>query len=144
MRFMCITYADKDTEAGVLPNEELMTRMGAFMEEVTQAGVLLSAEGLHPTSKGAKVKYANGKLTVTDGPFAEAKELIAGWAIIQVNSKDEAIAWTERFFAVLGEGEGEIRQIFDADDFGSEFTPELREQEERQREQMAANQGGKP
>lgn len=144
MRFMCISYADKDSEAGVPPSEEMMTRMGAFMEDVTKAGVLLSAEGLHPTSRGAKVKYADGKLTVTDGPFTESKEIVAGWAIVQVDSMDEAIEWSRRFFAVLGEGEGEIRQIFDADDFGPELTPELREQEERQREQMAANQEATP
>lgn len=140
MRFMCISYADQASEAGVPPSEEMMTRMGAFMEDVTKAGVLLSAEGLHPTARGAKLKYADGKLTVTDGPFTESKEIVAGWAIVQVDSMDEAIEWSRRFFAVLGEGEGEIRQIFDADDFGPEFAPGLREQEERQRGQMAANQ----
>ena len=141
MRVMCITYVDKSSEAGEPPSQELMTRMGTFMEEITKAGVLLSAEGLHPTSKGMRVSYRNGQFTATDGPFAESKEVIAGYAIIKVNSKDEALEWTRRFFEAAGEGEGEVRQVFDAEDFGAEFTPELREQEERQRVQMAANAG---
>lgn len=126
MRFMCIGYADADTEAGVLPTTQQLTRMGAFMEEITGAGVLLAAEGLHPSSKGARISFANGQFTATDGPFTEAKELIAGYVIIQVASKEEALDWTRRYYEALGEGRGEIRQLVEDEDFGAELTPELR------------------
>ena len=137
MRFMVIVKADKNSEAGVMPSEQLLAEMGKFNEELAQAGVLLAAEGLHPSSKGARVSFSGGKRTVTDGPFAEAKELIAGFWLWQVKSKEEAIEWLKR--APFGEGaEIEIRQVFEASDFGPEFTPELQEQEERLRAQVAA------
>jgi hypothetical protein len=111
--------------------------MGNLIEEMTKAGVLLATEGCQPSSKGARVRYKNGKFTVIDGPFTESKELIAGFALFQVKSKEEAVEWTKRFLEVAGEGESEIRQIYEAEDFGPEFTPELREQEERSRERAA-------
>jgi hypothetical protein len=134
--------ANEDTEAGVMPSTEILAAMGKFNEELVKAGVMLAGEGLHPTSKGARMKFADGKATVTDGPFTEAKELIAGFWIIQVKSKEEAIEWMKRMPAP-GEGEGEgaeieIRQVFEAEDFGDAFTPELREQEERLRAQSEA------
>lgn len=136
MRFLILVKADKDTEAGVMPSEELITAMGKFNEELVQAGVMLAAEGLHPSSKGARVKFSGDKRLVTDGPFAETKELIAGFWLWQVASKEEAIAWVKRCPNPTGaEGEIEIRQIFEAEDFGAEFTPELRAQEERIRAQ---------
>ena len=139
MRFMILLKADKTTEAGVLPDEKLLTEMGKYNEELVKAGVLLAAEGLHPSSKGARVKFSGGKRTVVDGPFAEAKELIAGFWLWQVKSKEEALEWLKR--APFGGGaEVEIRQVFEAEDFGAEFTPELREAEERMRKQL----GGKP
>jgi len=137
IRYMGILKADKDTEAGVLPDEKFLSAMGAFFEEGVKAGVILSGEGLQSSSKGARVRYSGSKRTVIDGPFAETKELIAGYAIIQCASKAEAIEWTRRFVQVdapgrLGaESECEIRRIFEAEDFGAEFTPELREQEAR-------------
>jgi hypothetical protein len=137
VRYMGILKADKDTEAGVLPCEELLSAMGAFFEQGVKAGVILSGEGLQPSLKGARVRYSGSKRTVIDGPFAETKELIAGYAIIQSPSKAEAIEWTKRFVQVdapgrLGaESECEIRRIFEAEDFGAEFTPELRDQEAR-------------
>ena len=132
MRFMVLVKADKNSEAGVLPSQELLTEMGQFNEELVKAGVLLAAEGLHPSSKGARVRFSGGKRTVIDGPFTEAKELIAGFWLIEVKSKDEAIAWMKR--APFGGGvELEIRQVFEADDFGPALTPELRKQEERLR-----------
>lgn len=136
MRFMVIVKADKDSEAGVMPSEELLSEMGKFNEELAKAGVLQAAEGLHASSKGARVKFSGGKRIVTDGPFAETKELIAGYWLWQVKSKDEAIEWLKR--APFDHTEVEIRQVFEAEDFGSEFTPELREQEERIRAQVAA------
>lgn len=142
MRFMLLRKSDKKTEAGVMPGEKLLSAMGQYMEEMGKAGVLLSAEGLQPSSKGARVKFSAGKWVVTDGPFAETKELIGGFCLIQVKSKAEAIDWVKRWPALDGDVEIEIRQVFEAEDFGPEFTPELREQEERMREQMAnlANQ----
>jgi hypothetical protein len=141
MRFMVIVKANKDSEAGVLPSEELFTEMGKFNEELVKAGVLLEAAGLHPSSKGVRVKFSGRQRTVIDGPFAETKELIAGFWLWQVKSKEEAIEWTKRIPNPTGdEGEIEIRQVFEAEDFGEEFTPELREQEERLRAQAAAQQ----
>jgi hypothetical protein len=115
-----------------------MVEMGKLIEDMTKAGVLLATEGCLPSSKGARVRYSGGKFTVTDGPFTETKELVAGFALFEVKSKEEAIEWTKRFLKVAGEGESEIRQIYEAEDFGPEFTPELREQEERTRAQLAA------
>ncbi|HSU32672.1 MAG TPA: YciI family protein [Bryobacteraceae bacterium] len=139
MRFMVMVKADKNTEAGVLPSEELLTKMGKYNEELVKAGVLLAAEGLQPSSKGARVTFSGDKRTVVDGPFTEAKKLIAGFWLLQVNSQNEAIEWVNRCPNPLeGEAEIEIRQVFEASDFGSEFTPELREAEEHMREQIAA------
>ena len=137
MRFMILVKADKNSEAGVLPDEKLLTEMGKFNEELMKAGVLLAGEGLQPSSKGARVKFSGDKRTVTDGPFAETKELIAGFWLWQVKSKDEAIEWVKRCPNPFPgtESEIEIRQVFEAEDFGAEFTPELREQEERLRAQ---------
>ncbi|MBA2276701.1 MAG: YciI family protein [Chloroflexia bacterium] len=141
MRFMILLKADETTEAGVMPDEQLLTEMGRYNDELVEAGVMLAGEGLQPSSKGARVKFAGKERTVIDGPFVETKELIAGFWIIQVASLDEAIAWVKRCPNPLeGESEIEIRQVFEAEDFGAEFTPELREQEERQRERMAAQQ----
>jgi hypothetical protein len=141
MRFMILVMADKNTEAGVLPSRELLTAMGKYNEELARAGVLLAGEGLHPSSKGARVKFSGGKRTVTDGPFTEAKELIAGFWLIQVKSKDEAIEWVKRIpMPPDTETEIEVRQVFEASDFGPAMTPELREAEERLRAQVAAKQ----
>jgi len=140
MRVMVIIKADKDTEAGVLPSTELLAAMGKYNEELVKAGIMLAGEGLHPSSKGARVKFSGDKRTVVDGPFTEAKELIAGFWLWQVKSMEEAIEWVKRCPNPLdGEAEIEIRQVFEAEDFGPEFTPELREQEERLRAQAAAN-----
>jgi hypothetical protein len=135
---MILRKADRDTEAGGLPSEELLAAMGKYMEEMGKAGVLLAGEGLHATSKGARVKFSGGKPTVIDGPFAETKELIAGYCLIQVKSKAEAVEWIKRW-PVLDAGgnvELEIRQLFEAEDFGPQFTPELREAEENLRAQL--------
>lgn len=143
MRFMVIVKATKDSEAGVMPSEQLLTEMGAFNEALVKAGVLLAGEGLHASSNGARVKFSGNKRTVIDGPFAETKELIAGYWLWQVKSKEEAMEWVHRCPNPAGngkEGEIEIRQVFEAEDFGAEFTPELREQEERVRAQAAKNQ----
>ena len=135
MRFMVIVKANKDSEAGILPSTEILTAMGKFNEELVKAGVMLAGEGLHPSSKGVRVRFSGGKHTVIDGPFAETKELVAGFWLWQVKSKQDAIEWLKR--APFGGGtEIEIRQVFEADDFGAEFTPELRAQEERQRAQI--------
>jgi len=134
MRFMVIVKADKDSEAGVMPTKKLLTEMGKFNEELVNAGVMLAGEGLHPSSRGARVKFSGGKTIVIDGPFAETKELVAGFWLWQVKSKEEAIEWLKR--APFEDTEVEIRQVFEAEDFGAEFTPELREQEERLRAQM--------
>jgi hypothetical protein len=136
MRFMVIVKANKDTEAGVLPSQEELAEMGKYNEELAKAGVMLAGEGLQASSKGARVRFSGKKRTVIDGPFAEAKELVAGFWLWQVRSKEEAIEWLKR--APFKEGEVEIRQVFEAEDFGPEFTPELREQEERVRQQVAA------
>ena len=136
MRFMIIVKANRDSEAGVMPSEKLLTDMGKFNEELVNAGVMLAAEGLHPSSKGARVKFSGGKTTVIDGPFAETKELVAGYWMWQVKSKEEAVEWLKR--APFEETEVEIRQVFEAEDFGAEFTPELREQEARLRAQVEA------
>ena len=138
MRFMVIVKANKDSEAGVLPSQELLTEMGKFNEELAKAGVLLAAEGLHPSSKGARVRFSGTKRTVIDGPFAETKELVAGFWLWQVKSKEEAIEWVKRCPNPTGaEGEIEIRQVFEPEDFGPQLTPELREQEDRLRSQSA-------
>jgi hypothetical protein len=132
MRFMVIVKATKDSEAGVMPSEQLLTEMGNYNEELVKAGVMLAGEGLHPSSKGARVRFSGAKRTVIDGPFTETKELIAGFWLWQVRSMDEAIEWVKRCPNPMpGDSEIEIRQVFEADDFGAEFTPELRQQEER-------------
>jgi hypothetical protein len=139
MRFMILIKASNESEAGILPSERLLTEMGQFNDELVKAGVLLAGEGLQPSSKGARVKFAGGKRTVVDGPFAETKELIAGFWLWQVKSLDEAIEWVKRIPNPTGDdGEVEIRQVFEADDFGPELSPELRKQEERLRSQAAA------
>jgi len=138
MRVMVIIKANKDTEAGVMPSEELLKEMGNFNEELVKAGVMLAGEGLHPSSKGVRVKFKGRDRTVTDGPFAETKELLAGFWIWKVKSMDEAIEWVKRCPNPTGEeAEIEIRPVFEAADFGDEFTPELRDQEERLRSQIA-------
>jgi hypothetical protein len=138
MRVMVIIKANKDSEAGVMPSEKLLAEMGNFNEELVKAGVMLAGDGLHPSSKGARVRFKGDKRTVTEGPFAETKELVAGFWIWKVNSMDEAIEWVKRCPNPTGdEAEVEIRPIFEAEDFGAEFTPELRAQEERLRAQLA-------
>jgi hypothetical protein len=138
MRFMILVKADKNTEAGVLPSTELLAEMGKYNEELVKAGVLLAGEGLQPSSKGARVKFSGAKRTVIDGPFADAKELIAGFWLIDVKSKEEAIEWVKRTPNPTGEeSEIEIRQVFEAEDFGPALTPELREQEAQLRAQVA-------
>ena len=139
MRFMIIVKANKDSEAGVLPDEKILAEMGKFNEELVKAGVMLAAEGLHPSSKGARVKFEGSKRTVTDGPFAETKELIAGFWLWQVKSKEEAIEWLKRA-PFDGGTEVELRQVFEPEDFGANLTPELREQEERLRSQLTEQQ----
>ena len=139
MRFMIIVKADKSSEAGVLPSRELLEQMGKFNEELVKAGIMLAGEGLQPSSKGARVRFSGSKRTVIDGPFAETKELIAGFWLWQVRSKEEAIEWVKRAPNPMPgtESEIEIRQVFEPEDFGDEFTPELREQEDRLRAQVA-------
>jgi hypothetical protein len=141
MRFMVIVKATKDSEAGVLPDKKLLADMGKYNEELVKAGVMLAGEGLQASSKGARVKFSGSKRTVVDGPFPETKELIAGYWLFQVKSLEEAIEWVKRCPNPMPnqESEIEIRQVFEADDFGAEFTPELREQEERLGKQIAAN-----
>jgi hypothetical protein len=137
MRVMVIVKADKDSEAGVVPSRELLTAMGNFNEKLVKAGVMLAGEGLQPSSKGVRLKFSGNSRTVIDGPFTEAKELIAGFWLWQVKSKEEAIAWAKRA-PFSGDAELEIRPLFEAEDFGEEFTPELRAQEERLREELAS------
>ena|SRR5205085_5537561 len=138
MKFMILVKADKNSEAGRMPDEKLLTKMGKYNEELAKAGVMVAGEGLHPTSKGARVKFADGKHIVTNGPFPESNDLVAGFWIWQVQSKEEAIEWVKH--APFGQGaEIEIRQVHEAEDFGEAFTPELREQEERIAAKMAAN-----
>ena len=141
MRFMVIVKADKDSEAGVLPDQKLLADMGKYNEELVKAGVMLAGEGLQPSSKGKRVRFSGNKRTVIDGPFAETKELVAGFWIFQCRSMDEAVEWVKRAPNPFPgtESEIEIRQVFEADDFGAEFTPELREQEDRIRAQAEAN-----
>ena len=136
MRVMVLVKASEGSEASVMPSEEELTEMGKFNEELVNAGIMLAGEGLHPTSKGVRVEFPERK--VVDGPFTETKELLAGYWLLQVRSMDEAIEWIKR--APFQEGDVEIRPVFEADDFGEEFTPELREQEERLRAQAARNQ----
>ena len=138
MRFVMMVKASPDSETGMMPTEAELAEMGRFNEELVKAGVMLAGEGLHPTSKGARIRYDGDKRTVIDGPFAEAKELVAGFWIIRVGSREEAIEWARR--VPFREGEVEIRQVFEAEDFGEEFTPELREAEERMRAQIAAQE----
>src|SRR5258707_3871998 len=135
MRVLVAVKANKDSEAGIMPTKEILTAMGKFNEELVKAGVMLAAEGLRPSSKGKRIRFSGGKTTVTDGPFTETKELIAGFWLWQVRSMDEAIEWLKRS-PFDGGAEVEIRPVFEADDFGAEFTPELRQQEERIRQQI--------
>jgi hypothetical protein len=140
MRFMVIVNADKNSEAGIMPSTELLAAMGKYNEELVKAGIMLAGEGLHPSSRGARVRFAGKKRAVIDGPFAETKELIAGFWLIQVKSREEAIEWVKRVPFDAPESEPveiEIRQVFEAEDFGEAFTPELREQEERLRAEAA-------
>lgn len=141
MRVMVIIKANKDSETGVMPSQELLTAMGNFNEELVKAGVMQAGEGLQPSSKGARVKFSGTRRTVVDGPFTEAKELIAGFWIWKVNSMAEAIDWVKRCPNPMeGESEIEVRQVFESEDFGAEFTPELREQEDRLRAQIESQQ----
>jgi hypothetical protein len=141
MRVMVLIKADKDTEAGILPSEQLLDDMGKYNEELVKAGIMLAGEGLHPSSKGKRVRFSHGKTTVIDGPFTEAKELIAGFWLWQVKSLEEAVEWVKRIPNPDGveEAEIEIRQVFDMEDFGPVLTPEIREQEERLRSQLEAS-----
>jgi hypothetical protein len=136
MRFMILVKADESSEAGVMPSAEMLTEMGKFNEELVKAGVMLAGEGLHPSSKGMRMRFSGKERTVTDGPFAETKELIAGFWLLQVKSRDEVLEWMKRA-PFDGGTEIEIRQVFEAEDFGPEFTPEARAAEERLREQIA-------
>jgi hypothetical protein len=139
---MVVVKASKDSEAGILPSTELLTKMGKFNEELVKAGVLLAGEGLHPSSKGKRITFTAAKPTITDGPFAETKELVAGFWIWQVRNIEEAVEWLKR--SPFGPGaEVEIRPVFEAEDFGSNLTPELKEQEERLRNQVSANKSSK-
>jgi hypothetical protein len=142
MRVMVLIKANENSEAGVLPDEKILTEMNKYNEELVKAGVMLAGEGLHPSSKGVRVNFSGDKRTVVDGPFTETKELVAGFYLWQVRSLDEAIEWAKRCPNPFehGESELEVRQVFEAEDFGAEFTPELREQEERLRAEMAARQ----
>lgn len=141
MRFMIIIKATQDSEAGAMPSEELLTAMGKYNEELAKAGIMLAGEGLHPSSKGARVHFSGTKRTVVDGPFAETKELVAGFWLWQVKSKEEAIEWVKRCPNPMpGDSVIEIRQVFEAEDFGEQFTPELKELEERIYRQVAKNQ----
>lgn len=139
MKFMVIVKADKDSEAGVMPSEQLLTEMTKYNEELVAAGIMLAGEGLHPSSNGKRIKFSGTSRTVTDGPFAETKELVAGFWIWQCKSMDEAVAWAKKCpNPTGGESEIEIRQVFDNEDFGEAMTPELREKEENMRRQMEA------
>ena len=135
MRFMVIVKADQNSEAGVLPDKNLLTEMGKFNEELVKAGVMLAGEGLQPSSKGARVRFSGGRRTVTEGPFTETQDLVAGFWLWQVKSKEEALEWLKR--APFQEGEVELRQVFETEDFGDSMTPEMRAQEERLRAQVA-------
>jgi hypothetical protein len=138
MRVMVLVKATKESEAGQMPSQELLTEMGKFNEELVKAGVMLAGEGLHPSSKGVRVRFSGDKRTITDGPFTETKELVAGYWLWQVRSMDEAIEWAKRCPNPMEQGGVlEIRPVFEAEDFGDEFTPELREQEDRLRAEIA-------
>jgi hypothetical protein len=140
MRFMIMVKATADSEAGVMPTEKQLTDMGKFNEELVKAGIMLAGEGLHPSSTGARVRFSGSKRTVVDGPFSETKELVAGFWLWQVKSKEEAIEWVKRCPNPMnGDSDIKIRQVFEADDFGAELTPELREQEEKLRAQSSQN-----
>lgn len=141
MRVMAIVKASKQSEAGIMPSEQLLTEMGKFNEELVKAGVMLAGEGLHPSSKGARVRFSSGKRVVIDGPFSETKELVAGFWLLQVKSMEEAVEWIKRCPNPMPgtEAEIEIRQVFEAEDFGEELTPEARAQEERMRGQISKN-----
>jgi hypothetical protein len=139
MRVLVFVKANEDSEAGVMPSTELLTQMGKYNEELVKAGIMLAGEGLHPSSKGKRIRFDGGKKTVIDGPFAETKELVAGFWIWQVRNMDEAVEWLKRA-PFDGGAEIEIRPVFEMDDFGAEFTPELREQEDRVRQQVERNQ----
>jgi hypothetical protein len=142
LRILGLLKTDPSSEAGAPPDADLLARMGVFIEEVAKAGVLLGSEGLHPSSKGKRVRLKDGKVTVIDGPFTESKELVASYAFFQVDSMEEAVAWTKRFLEVLGEGECELRPIFEASDFSPDvFSPEQAAKEEKTREQMRRNAG---
>ena len=138
MRFIVFVKASKESEAGQMPSEKDLAAMQKYNEELVRAGAMLSGEGLHPSARGKRIQYSGGKRTVVDGPFSETKELVAGFWILQMKSQDEVVEWLKR--APFQEGEVEIRQVFEEDDFGEQFTPELREQEQRLREQIAAQQ----
>ena len=142
MRFMVIVKADKNSEAGIMPDQKLLAEMGKYNEELAKAGVMLAGEGLHPSKKGKRVRFSGSKRTVIDGPFSETKELIAGFWLIQAKSMDEAVEWVKRAPNPMPgtEGEIEIRQVFEAEDFGAEFTPELRKQEDRIRQIAEKNE----
>jgi hypothetical protein len=145
MKILGMLRADASSEAGAPPSRELIERMGTFVEEVTKAGVMLGSDGLYPSSKGKRVRLANGKFTVIDGPFTESKELVASYALFQVKTMEEAVHWTRRFLEVLGKGECELRPIFEAEDLSEEvFTPKERAREERTREEMKRNAKRKP
>ncbi len=140
MRFMVIVKASEDSERGVMPTEQELAEMGAYNEELVRAGVMLAGEGLHPSSRGARVRFAaDGSATVVDGPFAETKELVAGFWILQVSSREEVLEWVKK--APFRDGEVEVRQVFESEDFGDAMTPELREQEDRMRATVAEQQG---
>ena len=142
MRFMVMIKANPQTEAGEMPSAEVLAAMGRYNEELANAGVLLGGEGLHPSSTGARVSFADGQCSVVDGPFAETRELVAGYWLFKTESLQQAIEWVKRCpQSAIGEAEIEIRQLFEAEDFGAEFTPELREQEERLRAQLPNRQG---
>ena len=145
MRVMVIVKADKNSEAGIMPEEKLLADMGAYNEELVKAGIMLAGEGLHPSKKGKRIRFSGSKRTVIDGPFAETKELIAGFWLLQVKSMDEAVEWVKRAPNPMPgtESEIEIRPVFEAEDFGAEYTPELRAQEESQRQRMEEQQKGK-
>ena len=143
MRFMVIVKATADSEASKMPSEKMLAEMGKYNEELVKAGVLLAGEGLHPSAKGVRVQFSGSKRTVVDGPFSQTNELVAGFWLFQVKSKEEAIEWVKRCPNPMeGDSEIEIRQVFEAEDFGAEFTPELREQEDRLRETLAAQKAG--
>ena len=143
MRFMVIVKATADSEASKMPSEKMLAEMGKYNEELVKAGVLLAGEGRHPSAKGVRVQFSGSKRTVVDGPFSQTNELVAGFWLFQVKSKEEAIEWVKRCPNPMeGDSEIEIRQVFEAEDFGAEFTPELREQEDRLRETLAAQKAG--